>query len=189
VDDDDVIPLTPNLVPNAGPAGGSLQLNTTGSLLESAEAHRPANWKEFGEQLHYLPEKSTGYDHDPDRRPPVLLPYWDKRVEKGLWLDIWKRAAAQLRRTNSLIIWGYSLPATDLKARELIRLAFRPGAELTKVAVIDRSADTQDRWRAMFLDKEFWRFESCCDFREFLTRHGTNLAPFRYNKAPSNISL
>jgi hypothetical protein len=38
VDDDDVLPLTPNLVPNAGPAGGSLQLNTTGSLLESAEA-------------------------------------------------------------------------------------------------------------------------------------------------------
>jgi hypothetical protein len=37
VDDDVVLPLTPNLVLNAGPAGGSLQLNTTGSLLESAE--------------------------------------------------------------------------------------------------------------------------------------------------------
>jgi hypothetical protein len=37
VDDNDVLALTPNLVPNAGPAGGSLQLSTTGSLLESAD--------------------------------------------------------------------------------------------------------------------------------------------------------
>ena len=37
VDDNDVLPLTPNLVPNAGPARGSLQLSTTGSLLPSAE--------------------------------------------------------------------------------------------------------------------------------------------------------
>ena len=38
VDDNDVLALTPNLVPNAGPTGGSLQLSTTGSLLESADA-------------------------------------------------------------------------------------------------------------------------------------------------------
>jgi hypothetical protein len=71
------------------------------------------------------------------------------------------------------------LPTTDLKARELMRLAFRPGARLRKVAVIDPSTETQDRWRGMFLDKQFWRFRNYDEFQEFLRRQQGNLGPFR----------
>jgi hypothetical protein len=147
--------------------------------VQNARKEWPPTWNVFAQELEYLPGEGAGDDPDVHRRPPVLLPYWDKRVEKGLWLKIWRGAAAQLRQTDSLIVWGYSLPTTDLKARELIRLAFRPGAKLTQVAVIDPSSETQDRWRSMFLDKQFWRFRNYNEFHEFTLRQGTNLAPFR----------
>jgi anaerobic selenocysteine-containing dehydrogenase len=95
----------------------------------------------------------------------VLLPYWEKRVEAGLWLKLWKGAAEQLRRTDILIIWGYSLPTTDLKARELLTLAFeRREAKLAKVVVIDPSKETQERWRRMFVRKIFFRFPNFDEF-------------------------
>lgn len=153
--------------------------------VQNARIRWPETWKELGEELKYLNNGTENKDRVNPTRAPILLPYWDKRVERGIWLKIWKGAAAQLRRTDSLIIWGYSLPTTDLKARELMKLAFRPGSRLRKVAVIDPSTETQDRWRAMFLDKEFWRFRSFREFHEFLIRKGTNLAPFRFVKGES----
>lgn len=146
---------------------------------QNARRDWPTTWAGFSQELGYIPCERQGYEVDPRWRPPVLLPYWDKRVEKGLWLRIWKGAAAQLRQTDSLIVWGYSLPTTDLKARELIRLAFRPGAKLSKVAVIDPSSETQDRWRSIFLDKQFWRFRNYEEFYAFTKLHSTTLGPFR----------
>jgi hypothetical protein len=125
----------------------------------------PGTWAQFAPELVYAPSEREGYCHDKRWRPPVLLPYWEKRVEKGLWLKLWRAAAQQLRRTDTLIIWGYSLPTTDLKARELLALAFGSReAKLAKVAVIDPSKETQERWRRLFLSKVFFRFPN---FEEF----------------------
>lgn len=147
--------------------------------VQNARKQWPKTFTEFAGELEYLPRQGGADDSDEQWRSPVLLPYWDKRVEKGLWLKIWKAAGEQLRRTDSLIVWGYSMPTTDLKARELIRLAFREGAKLTKVAIIDPSGETQDQWRSMFVAKQFWRFRNFEEFHDFCQRQGTNLAPFR----------
>ncbi|MCL5670311.1 MAG: SIR2 family protein [Acidobacteria bacterium] len=142
---------------------------------QNARTEWPSAWAEFAQELDYSPKEAVGYCGDERARPPILLPYWDKRVEKGVWAKIWKAAADQLRRTDSLIVWGYSLPPSDLKARELLRLAFRPGARLTKFAVIDPSREVQDRWRS-FIKAPFWRFAS---FAEFSHCAQSNLHPFR----------
>jgi hypothetical protein len=125
----------------------------------------PRTWPQFAAELVYAAPGREGYCHDRRWRPPVLLPYWEKRVERGLWLKLWRGAAEQLRRTDILVIWGYSLPTTDLKARELLTLAFESRqAKLSKVAVIDPSLDTQERWRKMFVGKVFFRFPSFDEF-------------------------
>jgi hypothetical protein len=125
----------------------------------------PGTWAQFAPELVYRRIERDEYRRDKHWRPPVLLPYWEKRVEAGLWLKLWKGAAEQLRQTDILIIWGYSLPTTDLKARELLTLALeRREAKLAKVVVIDPSKEIQERWRRMFVRKIFFRFPS---FHEF----------------------
>lgn len=123
----------------------------------------PQDWNTFGKELDYLAISRS--------ERPILLPYWDKRIEKEPWLSVWRKAADQLRKTQSLIIWGYSLPTTDLKAKELLRLSLlEETSKLKKVAVIDPSRETQDRWRSLFIGQEFWRFADFDDFREFLSQ-------------------
>ncbi|MGH9432222.1 MAG: hypothetical protein ACRD3T_11845, partial [Terriglobia bacterium] len=169
----------PNDVPTLYKLHGSLNWELRedeDGEVQNARRQWPETWNEFAKELDYS-SKESGEDHADERwRPPVLLPFWDKRIEKGLWLKIWKGAADQLRRTDSLIVWGYSLPTTDLKARELLRLAFgEPDARLSKVAVIDPSRDTQDRWRSMFVDKQFWRFSNFEEFNNFRMRQSSGL--------------
>lgn len=125
----------------------------------------PGTWAQFAPELVYTRIDRDEYRRDKHWRPPVLLPYWEKRVEKGLWPKLWKGAAQQLRQTDVLIIWGYSLPTTDLKARELLTLAFeRREAKLAKVVVIDPSKETQERWRRTFVRKIFFRFPNFDEF-------------------------
>jgi len=179
----DRINEAPNDVPTLYKLHGSLNWELEEDSHGEVQTTRkkwPKAWSEFAKELEYLPKESGGYHADGCQRPPILLPYWDKRVEKGVWLKIWKAAAQQLLRTHSLIVWGYSLPTTDLKARELLRLAcLSSDAKLTKVAVIDTSRDTRDRWRSMFVKKQFWGFSDFEEFQHFLSRQHCNLGPFR----------
>jgi len=154
-------------VPTLYKLHGSLNWKLEDEHGETRNARRdwPGNWPEFAKELVYTPTVREGYGQDKRWRPPILLPYWEKRVESGVWLELWRAAAEQLRKTDILIIWGYSLPATDLKARELLSLAFgREGANLRRVVVIDPSKETQERWRRMFLRQAFFRYQS---FKEF----------------------
>ncbi|HLI30668.1 MAG TPA: hypothetical protein VKV79_06175 [Terriglobia bacterium] len=148
--------------------------------LQNARKAWPKTWMEFAKEMEYLPEGSSGYSGHERQRPPILLPFWDKRVEKGVWLKIWKAAAEQLRQTHSLIVWGYSLPTTDLKARALLKLAcLGDDAKLKKVAIIDPSRETRDRWRSMFIKQQFWGFSDFENFHDFLIRQHCSLGPFR----------
>jgi hypothetical protein len=147
---------------------------------KNARENWPRTWSEFAQELDYMRKEPDGYlpNDQLSMRPSILLPYWEKRVEKGLWLTIWKAAADQLRRTGGLVIWGYSLPATDLKAEQLLTLAFSRSdleSKLNKIIVIDPSAETQERWRRMFLSKPFFRFSSFDDFRNYIGRQHTPL--------------
>ncbi|MEE8201009.1 MAG: hypothetical protein V3R29_07545, partial [Candidatus Acidoferrales bacterium] len=98
---------------------------------------------------------------------PILLPVWDKKVEKEPWRTIWQLAANCLRQAKSLIIWGYSLPLTDLKAQALFRVCLcAEDSVLENVCVIDPNGDTRARWRSSFLKQRFWPYEKIHDFLE-----------------------
>jgi hypothetical protein len=149
-----------------GSLNWSLEEDENGQT-QNARKQWPGTWAQFAPELVYTRTDREEYRRDKHWRPPVLLPYWEKRVEKGLWLRLWKGAAEQLRRTDVLIIWGYSLPTTDLKARELLTLAFdRREAKLGKVVVIDPLEETRERWRRMFVRKIFFWFPSFAEFNQ-----------------------
>lgn len=95
----------------------------------------------------------------------TLLPFWDKRIEQEPWLKIWKSAYLALREIDNLLVWGYSLPNTDIKARQLLALPLdgRP----FNLIVIDPSRDTRSRWKKVFPKA---RYRGFSDITEFLRR-------------------
>jgi len=129
--------------------------------------HGSVNWiaEPAGSSFRIRQKTWNAFDSQPGYRAkgpifPILLPEWDKKVGNPPWVDIWRRAAAHLRKTTTLIVWGYSLPLTDLKALELFKLTVGSGEPtLKKVAVIDPDKEVRDRWRSLFLRQQFWQYD------------------------------
>lgn len=93
---------------------------------------------------------------------PIFLPFWDKRIERKPWLALWQTALARLKGSGSLIVWGYSLPETDVKAQQLFELAFR--GRKFRLCIVDPSSATRERWREMFPNAMYWEYQSIQDF-------------------------
>jgi hypothetical protein len=123
-------------------------------------AMRQESWSDF--------DDAPGYRaHSSDSLFCIMLPYWDKKIEDPPWSLVWRQAAEHLNLTSRLIVWGYSLPQTDLKALELLKLSVGPGrSPLEDVCVIDPSGDVRTRWRAMFPRQKFWPYEGIEEFLE-----------------------
>jgi hypothetical protein len=136
--------------------------------------HGSSNWrmKQNGEEDRI--EIRTQAWHDLDPKPgyrghlgegttfPIFLPFWEKRIEKGPWLPIWQTAFTRLRRSQRLIVWGYSLPPTDVKAQHLFAIAL--ASKPLSLCVIDPSAGTRTRWRELLPKAKYWEYESIKDF-------------------------
>lgn len=95
---------------------------------------------------------------------PIFLPFWDKRIESSPWIDIWNGAFESLSKADSVVVWGYSLPATDVKAQVAFQLAL--GDHSFNLCVVNPSMDARDRWRMLFPDARFWEFERIDQFMD-----------------------
>ena len=134
---------------------------------------RQERWEDFDPLPGYTASRAEGFEF------PLLLPYWDKKIEANPWKQIWCNVADHLRRTECLIIWGYSLPLTDLKAQELLRLTLISGSNnLKSICVIDPNPDCRLRWRRMFVGARFWGAPSIEDFFDLLTREKASALDF-----------
>jgi hypothetical protein len=103
------------------------------------------------------PKAKEGYSGDPFL---MMLPFWDKKIEEPPWDRIWKLAGEQLLRTTNLLVWGYSLPPTDLKSRELFNLTLKARTpRMEELVVIDISPDVRRRWRREFIEVKFRQYE------------------------------
>jgi hypothetical protein len=78
-----------------------------------------------------------------------------------------------------MIIWGYSLPLTDLEAQELLRLTLISGSnKLKSICVVDPNPDCRLRWRRMFVGVRFWGAASIEDFFGQLDRERASALDF-----------
>lgn len=132
--------------------------------------HGSSNWRVRPDG--FFPTQDTWLDFDKapgygrfkvEEAFPILLPYWDKRIEEDPWVHIWETAAGRLRHSDKLIVWGYSLPLTDVKARELFRTGLEIGS-IEWLCVIDPSDQSRLRWRDIALRKKFRPYASIDEF-------------------------
>lgn len=93
---------------------------------------------------------------------PIFLPFWDKRIEQRPWLPLWQGAYEKLKRAGKVVVWGYSLPRTDIKAQHLFRLALED--RNVKLCVIDPSSETRGRWRELLRKAKFWEYRGIDKF-------------------------
>lgn len=92
----------------------------------------------------------------------IFLPFWEKRVEQAPWLSLWKKAMAALKNVDRLIIWGYSLPPTDIRTEQLFELSINKRA--IDLCVIDPSESTRSRWRTRLPSARYWQYRSISDY-------------------------
>jgi hypothetical protein len=114
-------------------------------------------WDRFDEVPGY-----KRWGKEPSTDFPIFLAFWEKRVERGRWADLWKLAAKRLQHTTQLVVWGYSLPETDVKSRELVRIALAD--KPLCLCVIDPSPSTRTRWRDVLLNAKFWEYDRVSAF-------------------------
>lgn len=116
-------------------------------------------WKDF--------DNGPGYVRISERETtafPIFLPFWDKRIERRPWVRLWRNALEKLRSAENVIVWGYSLPPTDVKAYLLFTLGL--ANRRINLCVIDPKPETRERWRNLFQLGRYWQFESVGDFTE-----------------------
>lgn len=117
---------------------------------------RTSSWDDFDETPGYRGHIGSGSTF------PIFLPFWDKRIEQQPWLDLWTSAYNRLKEARRLIVWGYSLPPTDVKAQSLFTLALAKRA--IDLCVIDPSWNTRERWRQLLPRAHYWEYDSVKDF-------------------------
>lgn len=126
------------------------------------------DWKEFDRQPQYLRHALLGTNF------PIFLPFWDKDIARIPWLPLWKEAFLQLQGCDTIIVWGYSLPPTDVKARELFSIAVRDSGTDIKLCVIDPSAQTRQRWRDLYPRARFWEYTKVDEFLTYPPKWWSN---------------
>jgi hypothetical protein len=114
------------------------------------------DWGDFDDSPGYRGHKGTGTIF------PIFLPFWDKRIERSPWRQLWSDCLARLERVGTLLVWGYSLPQTDIKAQQLFTLGL--GGRRFRLCVIDPANATRARWREMFPQALYWEYNNIHDF-------------------------
>jgi hypothetical protein len=128
-------------------------------IREGILSTRILDWKEFDKQPQYIRHK-LGPEF------PILLPFWDKAIQHEPWLHLWRESYQQLQRCDTMIVWGYSLPPTDVKARELFSIAAREHGKNIKLCVIDPSVETRGRWQELYPRAQYCQYQFVEEFLE-----------------------
>lgn len=127
--------------------------------------HGSSNWILEKNAFHVRTKTWSAFDDSPNYRAAlggngtkfaVFLPFWEKRVEARPWLQLWKHALSALRQVDRLIVWGYSLPTTDVRTELLFELGV--GKRSIDLCLIDPSEQTRARWRALIPAARLWQY-------------------------------
>lgn len=80
--------------------------------------------------------------------PLIVPPIFEKASRYSTVLgDVWAEAAAAIETCDSLIFFGYSLPAADAWARTMFKASINQNRKLAAITVVDPSSDSAMRLR------------------------------------------
>jgi len=117
---------------------------------------RTKSWDDLDESPGYRGHRGVGTHF------PIFLPFWDKRIEEEPWLSLWQTAFRRLRSAESLLVWGYSLPLTDLKSRILFEIGM--GDRAINLCVVDPDPESRRRWRELLPKADFIQYDRIEEF-------------------------
>ncbi len=124
---------------------------------------RQKSWDEFDESPGYSAHRIFEDEF------PILLPFWEKKIEIKPWAQIWHDAGRKLRRCENLVVFGYSLPPTDLKAKSLFQQTITVRSltsERPRLCVVDKNPVIRQKWQKMAPASPCWQYESIDEFRK-----------------------
>lgn len=82
--------------------------------------------------------RSRNRRHTFRMQPLVVPPVFEKSPQiRSALAPVWRCARRLLEEAKTLVVFGYSFPAADVLARNLLRRAFHSNEELTSIHVID----------------------------------------------------
>jgi hypothetical protein len=104
-------------------------------------------------------------------QPLLIPPSWDKSEYREIMQPIWAKAVEELRRASRICIVGYSMPEADSFFKYLMALALSENHNLYKFIVVDKSAETLNRYEQLldpvFRERRFVPHEA--EFATFLS--------------------
>jgi hypothetical protein len=142
--------------------GYGFKLGSRGTFLKGDQHWRPSQvasrkqtiklYKLHG-SLHFI---ISGYRVQLKERPytkqagslrfTIIPPESSKRYEEGAFARIWKLASQAIHGANSLVIIGYSIPATDSHANALLRVSVKKRA-LKSLVIVNPDREARHRTR------------------------------------------
>lgn len=78
----------------------------------------------------------------------IIPPEWHKAYDEGAFKDLWASAAKAIHRATSIVIIGYSMPATDLHSTALFRTSVRRG-KLKHLTIVNPDGGARRRIRGV----------------------------------------
>jgi len=80
----------------------------------------------------------------------IVPPEYDKPAyTKSCFPLLWRAAAKELQRATTIVVIGYSVPATDMYASALFRVAVKPEG-LQSLVVVNPDSEARRRVREIF---------------------------------------
>jgi hypothetical protein len=76
----------------------------------------------------------------------IIPPESNKNFDKGVFGDLWTKAARDLQGVTTLVFIGYSMPSTDLHSAALFRV-FVPKERLRSLVIVNPNQDARRRTR------------------------------------------
>jgi len=132
-----------------------------GTPIRLLKLHGSLNWTFDGTQVRLVADP---YERD-SADGSIVPPLGRKPVSTEPFSGVWREARLRVRRTERLVVIGYSLPAADYLVRALLRADLDP-ASLQELIVVDPSDDVADRF-VQLLTHAPKRVESMRSFKEF----------------------
>jgi hypothetical protein len=76
----------------------------------------------------------------------IIPPEWNKHFDEGVFRKLWGIARDEIHKATTIIVVGYSFPATDLHTSALFRVGVNEG-KLKRVVIVNPDAEARRRTR------------------------------------------
>src|SRR5262249_27538506 len=80
----------------------------------------------------------------------IIPPEWNKQFDQGVFKRLWGTARDEIHKATTIVVIGYSFPATDLTTSALFRVALAQ-KKLRRLVIVNPDREARRRTRDVLL--------------------------------------